>query len=342
MIPASPVPFRLKRSWQTFFALQWSQQRTFQIFYWVFFGEVMVGNGKLVITNFMNQPRPKLEIQVENWWFLLHLFRFVWKAPDKHSSYFNDINNVRFRYFIEYFLAKLWSEMVSWSSRISWTNHDRKLEIQVGNCCWLLRLFRFVWKAPDKHSSYFNDINNVRFRYFIEYFLAKLWSEMVSWSSRISWTNHNRKLEIQVGNCCWLLRLFRFVWKAPGKHSSYFNDINNVRFRYFIEYFFGKLWSEMLWCPLLSLLLGDSDTQNKYNITRSAKWQREKTTVQYIPERVESGEDHSLSEIGSCTFWSSNVRGLDYVSLTNAQYAISTVPWLYCCHLAPVHATRVI
>jgi hypothetical protein len=235
----------------------------------------MVGNGKLVITNFMNQPRPKLEIQVENWWFLLHLFRFVWNAPDKHSSYFNDINNVRFRYFIEYFLAKLWSEMVSWSSRISWTNHDRKLEIQVGNCCWLLRLFRFVWKAP-------------------------------------------------------------------GKHSSYFNDINNVRFRYFIEYFFGKLWSEMLWCPLLSLLLGDSDTQNKYNITRSAKWQREKTTVQYIPERVESGEDHSLSEIGSCTFWSSNVRGLDYVSLTNAQYAISTVPWLYCCHLAPVHATRVI
>ncbi len=26
-----------------------------------------------------------------------------------------------------------------------------------------------------------------------------------------------------------------------------------------------------------------------------------------------------LSEIGSCTFWSSNVRGLDCVSLTNAQ-----------------------
>jgi hypothetical protein len=59
MFPASPVTFRLKRSWQTFFALQWSQQRSFQIFYWVFFREVMVGNGKLVITNFLNQPRPK-------------------------------------------------------------------------------------------------------------------------------------------------------------------------------------------------------------------------------------------------------------------------------------------
>jgi hypothetical protein len=29
-------------------------------------------------------------------------------------------------------------------------------------------------------------------------------------------------------------------------------------------------------------------------VTRSAKRQREKTTVQYIPERVESGEDQSI------------------------------------------------
>jgi hypothetical protein len=30
----------------------------------------------------------------------------------------------------------------------------------------------------------------------------------------------------------------------------------------------------------------------------------------------------NLSEIGSCTFWSSNVWGPDCVSLTNSQYAI--------------------
>jgi hypothetical protein len=52
-----------------------------------------------------------------------------------------------------------------------------------------------------------NDINNVRFRYFIVYFLAKLWLELVIGWSRISWTNHNRKLEIQVGNWCFLLHL---------------------------------------------------------------------------------------------------------------------------------------
>jgi hypothetical protein len=34
-----------------------------------------------------------------------------------------------------------------------------------------------------------------------------------------------------------------------------------------------------------------------------------------------------LSEIGSCTFWSSNVWGPDCVSLTNSQYAITTVTW---------------
>ena len=37
---------------------------------------------------------------------------------------------------------------------------------------------------------------------------------------------------------------------------------------------------------------------------------------------VDRGRTLNRSEIGSCTFWSSNVWGSDYVSLTNSQYAI--------------------
>ena len=172
----------------------------------------MVRYASLVVMKIMCNHDRKLQIRVGNWCFLLHLLRFLWNAPTKHPLRCNDLNNVRFRYFIEYYFWKLWLEMVSWSSRISWTNHDRKLEIQFGNWCFLLHLFRFVWNAPDKHSLRCNDLNNLRFRYFIEYFFGKLWSELVSWWLRISWTNHNQKLEIQVGNCCWLLRLFRFVF----------------------------------------------------------------------------------------------------------------------------------
>ena len=47
-------------------------------------------------------------------------------------------------------------------------NHDRKLGIKVGNCCFLLHVVRFVSYAPVKHSSCFNNLNKVRFRFVIE------------------------------------------------------------------------------------------------------------------------------------------------------------------------------
>ena len=46
-------------------------------------------------------------------------------------------------------------------------NHDRKLGIQVGNCCFLLHVVRFVSYAPVKHSLCFNNLNNLCFRFVI-------------------------------------------------------------------------------------------------------------------------------------------------------------------------------
>jgi hypothetical protein len=167
----------------------------------------MVRYASLVATNIMFNHDRKLGIQVGNCCFLLHMVGFVSYSPVKHSLCFNNLNNVRFSFVIAWFLGELWSDMHRWWSRISWTNHDRKLGIQVGNCCVLLHVVRFVSYAPVKHSSCFNNINNVRFRFVIEWFLEELWSDMHRWWSRKSCTtttkNSESKLEIVVSCCTW-------------------------------------------------------------------------------------------------------------------------------------------
>jgi hypothetical protein len=64
--------------------------------------------------------------------------RFVSYAPVKHSSCFNNLNNLRFRFVIEWFLGELWSDMHRWWSRKSCTttteNSESKLDILV--CCF--------------------------------------------------------------------------------------------------------------------------------------------------------------------------------------------------------------
>ena len=63
LLPASTGKFRFKRFCQRFFALQWSQQRTFQIFCWVIFWGVMVGCASLVVTNIMYNHDQKFHIK---------------------------------------------------------------------------------------------------------------------------------------------------------------------------------------------------------------------------------------------------------------------------------------
>jgi hypothetical protein len=46
------------------------------------------------------------------------------------------------------------------------------------------------------------------------------------------------------------------------------------------------------------------------------------TGHQRVGPFVDRGHTLNLSEIGSCTVWSSNVLGSGYVSLTKSQYAI--------------------
>jgi hypothetical protein len=59
LIRWSPGTLCFKLYKYTFFVLQCSTQCLFQICNWVIIREVMVGNAKLVVTNFRFQPRPK-------------------------------------------------------------------------------------------------------------------------------------------------------------------------------------------------------------------------------------------------------------------------------------------
>jgi hypothetical protein len=179
----------------------------------------MVGNVKLVDSIFTSNRDWKLEIHFEKGCLHPQVFDFIRKLTVQHSLPLTKLHVGHFRFFIESFLVKLQNEMCRWSTWYCHTYHAWKLEIHFEKGCCLLRLVRFVSNAHAKHSSYCNVLNNMHFRFVIVYFWAKLWSEMVSWWSRISWTNHDRKLEIQVENWCFLLHLLRFVWNAPDKHS---------------------------------------------------------------------------------------------------------------------------
>ena len=81
MLPSSrwsPCTFRLTRSCQTFFVLQCSQQRTFQICNWVIWRGVMVGYATLEVTNIMynhdQNSKSELEIVVScfAWYVSFH------------------------------------------------------------------------------------------------------------------------------------------------------------------------------------------------------------------------------------------------------------------------------
>jgi hypothetical protein len=101
----------------------------------------------------------------------------------------------------------IWSSFSRFTSSIVTSHLQQNPHPQVGNCCFLLHVVRFVSYAPVKHSGYFNNLNNVRFRFVIAWFLGKLWLDMHRWWSRISCTttteNSESKLEIVVSCCTW-------------------------------------------------------------------------------------------------------------------------------------------
>jgi hypothetical protein len=119
-------------------------------------------------------------------------------------------------------------------------NHDRKLEIRVGNCSFLLHLVNFdsnILRIAMIATTHVSDFYGVILR-----------GVMVGYASLVV-TNimysHDRKLEIRVENCCFLLQLVSFVSSASVKDSLYCNDLDNVRFRFFVELFLGELWLDV-------------------------------------------------------------------------------------------------
>ena len=67
-------------------------------------------------------------------------FGFNW-IVNNHSLYCNGLNDACFRFVINLVLERSWFEMQSWSSRISGTDHDRKLRIRLENRCWLFTCY---------------------------------------------------------------------------------------------------------------------------------------------------------------------------------------------------------
>ena len=134
----------------------------------------------------------------------------------------------------DFLFSHFWGVMVGYSSLVVTNiiyNYDRKLEIRVGNCCFLLHMVSFVSRASVKDSLYCNDRDNIR-------------GVMVGCTSLVVTNimyNHDRKLEIRVGNCCFLLQLVSFVSSASVKDPLYCNDHDNVRFRFFCWVIFRRV-----------------------------------------------------------------------------------------------------
>ncbi len=152
LFAASAVPFRLTRSCGTFFVLQCSQQRTFQIYNCVLFREVMVGNGMLVVTKIMNQTRPKIRNPSWKLLFAASAVPFRFKRSCQTFLVLQLSQSRTFRIFYGGIFRKVTAGCAKLVVINIMYNHDRKLEIQVGYPCFLLRLFRFVRHAPVEHS----------------------------------------------------------------------------------------------------------------------------------------------------------------------------------------------
>ncbi len=255
LFPASPGTFRFTRYCQTFFLLQCSQQRTFQICNWVIFRGVMVGYAKLVVTKIMYNHNRKLQIQVGNCCFLLHLVHFVFNASAKHSLYCNDLNNVFFRFFIEAFSVKLQKEMSSWLTRFWHADHDWKLKILFEKGCLHPEAFNLIRRLIVQHSLQSTRLHVGCFRFFIEEFFVKLQKEMRSWLTRFWHADHDWKLVIHFEKGSLHTQLFDFVRRLLMKHSSQLTRLHVGCFRFFIEAFLVKLhnkmrsWLTRFWVP---------------------------------------------------------------------------------------------
>jgi hypothetical protein len=113
---ASPVTFRFTRSCQTFFVLQCSQQRTFQICNCVFLGELWLDMqnwwSRKSCTITTENSNSKLEIVVSCFtWYIL------FETLLANILCIATISTTFFRCFIEAFLVKLQKEMCSWLIR---------------------------------------------------------------------------------------------------------------------------------------------------------------------------------------------------------------------------------
>ena len=178
MFAASAVPFRLTRSCGTFLVLQLSQRRPFQIYNCVLFREVMVGNGKVVVTKIMTQPRPKT--RNPSWKLLFSASAVPFRSTRSCQTFL--VLQLSQRRTFQIFYGGIFRKVTAGCAKLVVINimykHDRKLEIQVGHPCLLLRLFRFVRHAPVEHYLYCNYLKDVRFRYLIELFFGKLRSQL--------------------------------------------------------------------------------------------------------------------------------------------------------------------
>jgi hypothetical protein len=187
----------------------------------------------------------KLPIRFANRSSALHPVSLVSKSLIRDSSYSNVTNNARFRFLIEWIVEKLWLEMRSLVSWISYSNHDRKFGFRLANHCFFRHLVRLVTKSSSNYSLYYNVTNNARFRFAIGWIHEKLWLEMRSWVSWISCSNHDQKFNFRYANHCVFRHLVRLVSKSSTNYSSYCNLTNIVRFRFAIEWILEKLWLEI-------------------------------------------------------------------------------------------------